>query len=191
MYCLHCGNCCKTLSPFGSPCKNIIEIEGFVICGIYEKRPEECSNHKFPCDVCPIGKELLCLATLEQLKNRLISGRNICLEMGKRRKETGVFMKVVTVEGVRAVIEGMDKTVQRTINDGSGESGTFCLSDCDVSENIAQWINDEYGDADGIFEPEYTWGTESITEYIDETYPPLNFREETNKRYQWGSLCCG
>ncbi len=89
-------------------------------------------------------------------------------------------MQVVTVEQVRKVIDLMDKDSQRSIRDGSGKEETFCLSDCDVSENIAQWINEEYDDAQGVFEDGYSWGIHSIAKYVDEMYPIVNLREETN-----------
>ena len=76
----------------------------------------------------------------------------------------------VTKEQVKKAIAEMDQTVDRTINDGSGMTGTFKLCDMrsdSIADNIADWINDEY-DSD---EDTYEWTESDIIDYIDETYP--------------------
>ena len=62
----------------------------------------------------------------------------------------------------------MDQAVERAINDGSGMTDTFRLSDA-VAHNIVQWINDAY-DSD---EDTYEWTESDIIDYIDETYPEV------------------
>lgn len=57
MICLCCGECCRTMSPLeadGVPCRHLLPSKK---CAIYETRPNECINHMYPADVCPIGIE--------------------------------------------------------------------------------------------------------------------------------------
>ena len=77
MYCLHCGDCCKRMSPItgkGEPCPNIIENGDFVFCSKYEDRPEECKNHGFPSRFCPIGIDMLELKNTEDIRQRIDEG---------------------------------------------------------------------------------------------------------------------
>ena len=76
MYCLHCGDCCKRMSPISTPdpCPYIVEIDGFIFCGDYEHRPEECSNHFFPMRFCPIGMDVLKLQSLDEVRIRIDKG---------------------------------------------------------------------------------------------------------------------
>jgi hypothetical protein len=76
-------------------------------------------------------------------------------------------MKVTKIQ-VEQAITKMDQTTERTINDGSGMTGTFQLNDS-IADNITQWINDEY-DSD---EDTYEWTESDIIDYIDETYPEV------------------
>jgi hypothetical protein len=76
MYCLHCGDCCKRLSPISSPepYPYIIEKEKdgqiYVLCGTYDKRPKECINHQFPARVCPIGNSIIQSLNSDQLRHK-------------------------------------------------------------------------------------------------------------------------
>ena len=87
MDCLHCGWCCRKLSPLSAPhpCPHIIEKEEdgqvFVFCGIYRKRPDQCVAHDFPTRVCPIGANSLDLPTPEHLRKRIDTGYRLILEM--------------------------------------------------------------------------------------------------------------
>lgn len=80
MYCLHCGDCCKRMRPISAPdpCPYLIEREldgqQYVLCSIYDNRPEECRNHSFPARVCPIGASLLDLPTTDALRKRIDDG---------------------------------------------------------------------------------------------------------------------
>lgn len=49
MICLHCGDCCKRLSPLsaGEPCPHLVNIDDYYFCAIYyTDRPEECRLHR-------------------------------------------------------------------------------------------------------------------------------------------------
>jgi hypothetical protein len=76
MYCLHCGYCCKRMSPLSAPepCPHLIERGTFVFCGIYDRRPEECRKHDFPARACPIGASMLDLTTSDALRKRIDDG---------------------------------------------------------------------------------------------------------------------
>jgi hypothetical protein len=74
-------------------------------------------------------------------------------------------MKVTKIQ-VEQAIAKMDQTAERTINDGSGMTGTFHLSDV-IADNITQWINEEYDSEEDTYE----WTESDIIDYIDETYP--------------------
>ncbi len=76
MYCLHCGDCCRRMSPLSAPepCPHLIERGTFVFCGIYDRRPEECRKHDFPARVCPVGASMLDLPTTDALRKRIDDG---------------------------------------------------------------------------------------------------------------------
>ena len=76
MYCLHCGDCCKRMSPLSAPepCPHLIECCTWVFCGIYDRRPEECRKHDFPARVCPVGASMLDLPTTDALRKRIDDG---------------------------------------------------------------------------------------------------------------------
>ena len=62
MYCLRCGECCRTMSPLShpNPCPHLSMKGNIAICGIYEHRPEECKNHEYSfAKFCPIGMDVL------------------------------------------------------------------------------------------------------------------------------------
>jgi hypothetical protein len=61
MKCLHCGHCCKNLSPFGEGiCKYLKEYPNKIfLCSIYDRRPKECRKHIYPMSICPIGLDIL------------------------------------------------------------------------------------------------------------------------------------
>lgn len=71
MRCLHCGDCCKRMSPLGNPCPHIIEEGTFVFCGIYNSRPQQCRDHSFPVSKCPIGVDVLRISDLETYRIRV------------------------------------------------------------------------------------------------------------------------
>ena len=80
MYCLHCGDCCKRMSPISAPesCP-YIRIDGdYVFCSRYERRPEECIKHTFySARFCPIGLNVLGLSypkDLERIRDRIVEG---------------------------------------------------------------------------------------------------------------------
>jgi hypothetical protein len=79
MYCLHCGDCCKRMSPLSAPepCPHLIERETFFFCGIYDSRPKECSNHRFHTRVCPVGDSILNLQTLDAIRKRIDDGYSL------------------------------------------------------------------------------------------------------------------
>jgi len=86
MYCLHCGDCCKTLSPFSEePCKFLTEINGFFFCSIYEKKPKECKNHTYPYRFCLIGLNVLKLNDIDKIRERIDTGYEITHHGRQRR----------------------------------------------------------------------------------------------------------
>lgn len=81
MYCLHCGECCRTMCPVSEEqCKFLIETEGFYLCSIYNDRPQRCREHEYHgYRVCPIGADKLGISTAEQFRLRVDRG----FELGK------------------------------------------------------------------------------------------------------------
>lgn len=80
MYCLHCGDCCKRMSPLTAPdpCPNLVEEGTFVFCGCYRSRPAECASHDFPARFCPIGLGTLGLTDIEAIRQRIDKGHELC-----------------------------------------------------------------------------------------------------------------
>ena len=84
MDCLHCGDCCKRMSPISAPepCPHIREDGDFVFCSNYERRIEECINHTFHgARFCPIGLDVLGLEyprDTELIRERLDTGWAKC-----------------------------------------------------------------------------------------------------------------
>ena len=78
MECLACGDCCRRMSPLSrqsdelnpEPCP-LLEMHGNIsFCTNYKNRPEECKNHSFPCNVCPIGVDTLKLSSVTEVQWR-------------------------------------------------------------------------------------------------------------------------
>lgn len=78
MNCLHCGDCCRRFSPLTRdehvPCPHIVEVDGFVLCGAYERRPEQCANHDYPSRHCPIGIDVLDIQSSDEVRARIDGG---------------------------------------------------------------------------------------------------------------------
>ncbi len=76
MNCLHCGDCCRRMSPISQPrpCPHIVEIGDFIFCGIYESRPQQCRDHDFPSSKCPIGCDVLKIASADAANIRINRG---------------------------------------------------------------------------------------------------------------------
>ena len=58
MICLHCGSCCRELSPISNPepCPRIaVDEMGMTWCEVYPDRPQQCKDHDYNAVVCPIG----------------------------------------------------------------------------------------------------------------------------------------
>lgn len=83
MYCLHCGDCCLRMSPLSAPyaCEHIKQVDDFYFCGIYGKRPEQCENHTFHSQFCPIGIGKLKLDDIDAIRKRIDDGYEITEEM--------------------------------------------------------------------------------------------------------------
>ena len=94
MNCLHCGDCCKRMSPISQPkpCKHIIEIKSnnqtFTFCKIYENRPEQCKNHEFYATKCPVGCDVLNIRSADEANKRISIGYKI-IKKGLRPLEKG------------------------------------------------------------------------------------------------------
>jgi Fe-S-cluster containining protein len=68
------------MSPISAPepCPHIVQNGSFVFCGIYNKRPDQCKTHDFPCHrTCPIGLDVLGIKTSEQYRVRSDAGFEI------------------------------------------------------------------------------------------------------------------
>lgn len=89
MHCLHCGDCCLRMSPLSAPepCPHIDQRGDFYFCGCYEKRPEDCVNHRFPSHVCPIGAGKLNISDPEEMRQRLDAGHALLKFGGASIKE--------------------------------------------------------------------------------------------------------
>jgi len=75
MYCLHCGDCCRRMSPLSEGrCPHLVEDSSFFFCGVYADRPEECARHELPGRFCPIGVEILNLESLDAVRIRIDTG---------------------------------------------------------------------------------------------------------------------
>lgn len=60
MNCLHCGHCCRSLNPFGDDvCRYLYQQNTFYFCSIYNHRPAQCREHRYPFKHCPIGIDIL------------------------------------------------------------------------------------------------------------------------------------
>lgn len=83
MYCLHCGDCCNRMCPYGiNPCPKVIQKDTFFFCSDYENRPKECWKHDFPSRFCPVGISVLSLHSLEEIRDRINEGWQILKEGG-------------------------------------------------------------------------------------------------------------
>ena len=74
MQCFSCGDCCLRMSPItgnGEPCPHLIKQDTYYFCGIYNNRPVECQNHKFPARFCPIGIDKLQLNSRDKISQRI------------------------------------------------------------------------------------------------------------------------
>jgi len=69
------------MSPLGSPCKFIIQIDDFIFCSVYSKRPKECVNHDFPSRYCPVGAMTLGINEISEIHKRVDRGYEL-LENG-------------------------------------------------------------------------------------------------------------
>jgi len=84
MYCLHCGDCCRRMSPIAIPCPYIMKVKDYVFCSEYPNRPKECKNHNFDARFCPIGLDVLKLSypeDIEQIRDRIDEGHKILLNV--------------------------------------------------------------------------------------------------------------
>ncbi len=80
MNCIHCGDCCRRMSPIDQPnqCRHIVEItsdgEKYYFCEIYKDRPDQCKNHQFYSLKCPIGMSVLKIQSAEEANKRINKG---------------------------------------------------------------------------------------------------------------------
>lgn len=80
MECLHCGDCCKRMSPISSPdpCPYMERVtlggEEFFFCRIYDNRPAACANHQFPSRFCPVGIDVLRITEAGEVARRIDRG---------------------------------------------------------------------------------------------------------------------
>lgn len=74
MKCLYCGNCCLTLSPYGSPCPKLEQRSSFYFCSDYQNKPKQCKEHQYPFSICPTGQKILNISSPEQTHERIDAG---------------------------------------------------------------------------------------------------------------------
>lgn len=91
MVCLHCGDCCRRMSPLVTdpetmPCPHIVEARrgsaAFVFCGIYERRPQQCRDHSYLSSACPIGRWVLGIDDQSHLAAREHLAEQVLEDMG-------------------------------------------------------------------------------------------------------------
>lgn len=79
MHCLHCGDCCKRMSPLSEEtCKHLVEVKGYFLCSAYRNRPERCKKHEYPHRFCPVGVDVLKLADVDKVRYRIDHGWELC-----------------------------------------------------------------------------------------------------------------
>ncbi len=84
MNCLHCGDCCKRMSPLSiDECPHLIADGGYYFCSIYSNKPEQCTNHNFPFKHCPIGIDVLNITSAHQIAIRIDIGYEKLCEVSK------------------------------------------------------------------------------------------------------------
>jgi len=92
MQCLHCGGCCKSMSPKSAPfrCPDLVRIEGYYFCRRYESSPELCRRFNFEeFRYCPYGMNELGLSDpddLEIMQQRAADGDRIIADIQRRRQ---------------------------------------------------------------------------------------------------------
>lgn len=78
MNCLHCGECCLTMSPLSSgPCPKLVQVGTYYLCGDYEGRPEACRLHENLGRHCEVGVDRLGIADPQQVAARIDAGYEI------------------------------------------------------------------------------------------------------------------
>jgi len=78
--CLHCGDCCRRMSPISAPapCPHLVANGSYVFCGIYAQRPEQCRTHDFPAHrFCPIGMDVLRPDSADVVRERIDHGAEL------------------------------------------------------------------------------------------------------------------
>ena len=73
MQCLHCGNCCKHMSPISNPnpCPHLTQDGDYYFCSEYVNRPQECADQDFDSRFCPIGMRVLGFDTAIEVAHRI------------------------------------------------------------------------------------------------------------------------
>ena len=75
MECLHCGECCKKMSPVSDkPCPHLRQEGNFFLCSTYPDRPEACKKHEYPFRFCPVGLDVLRISSPAEVAFRLDAG---------------------------------------------------------------------------------------------------------------------
>ena len=78
MNCLYCGDCCLRMSPLTNsehePCPKLVQEGTFYFCGDYEHRPEQCVNHRFYANHCPVGISKLDILSADGIRARIDNG---------------------------------------------------------------------------------------------------------------------
>jgi Fe-S-cluster containining protein len=74
--CIHCGECCRTMSPLcedpeHQPCPHLQMSGTIAVCAIYARRPQRCRDHDYAfASVCPIGRDVLKINDADYLAAR-------------------------------------------------------------------------------------------------------------------------
>ena len=97
MQCLHCGGCCKSMSPKSAPfrCPDLIRTGAYYFCKYHAGKPRICREFDFVDALyCPYGMNELRLSYPEDdatLRDRVETGRRLLDNLSQacaRKKET-------------------------------------------------------------------------------------------------------
>ncbi len=93
MQCLHCGGCCKTMSPISAPfpCPALIQCGEIYLCRDYEHSPQLCQNFDFEdFRYCPYGLNELQLSETKDrgiIEDRVKRGARLIEKVHQKQRQ--------------------------------------------------------------------------------------------------------
>lgn len=93
MHCLHCGICCKQISPKSAPftCPDLVRTGDYYFCKCYAHSPRLCQEFDvIDIEYCPYGLNHLQLSYPEDeaiLQERVETGRRLIEELNRRAQQ--------------------------------------------------------------------------------------------------------